>query len=122
MTTTAPTKERIPFGKYQGKPLGTVPKDYLQWAASVLKLGSGLLAVVAAELQRRRVPVPEPPPPRQPQCGQCGPGAGIVCRWFEDSLGRQHVKGSCAGCGQPFGFVPTVPPYTDLADAAKVAR
>lgn len=31
LLTKSPLNQRMPFGKYQGRPLAEVPKDYLQW-------------------------------------------------------------------------------------------
>jgi hypothetical protein len=65
------------------------------------------------------VAVPDlPPPPPLPACERCGPGAGSRCFWAEDRLGRRHVRAECARCGGFLTFPPSVPPYSDMADAA----
>ena len=48
---------RVRFGKYAGKKLAQVPKDYLRWLASA-HISERLLGALIAEFHARRVPVP----------------------------------------------------------------
>jgi hypothetical protein len=56
--------------------------------------------------------------PLVPACRQCGPGAGFRCGWRQDSLGRRHVRASCARRGAWLVFLPSRGRYARLADAA----
>src|SRR5262245_32538541 len=101
----APT---LPFGKYGGRQLTAVPSAYLLWALRTVKLGSGLRAAVASELQRRGVavtvpPLPEPPP----SCWRCG-GTDLEYTWQQFRNGDMQVRRGCKRCGKSLGFAPQV--------------
>jgi hypothetical protein len=114
-------EHRLPFGVYKGCPLRQVRKDYLAWLLRTCKLSSGLRVAVRAELLYRGTDPsslpPEPPPEPAPNCQRCG-SEEMAYGWYEDRLGRRHVRRSCGRCGKRLGFAPQVPPYTELADAA----
>jgi uncharacterized protein (DUF3820 family) len=107
----------LPFGCHKGRALPEIPAAYLCWLLRATKLSSGLRSAVCAELKRRGVAVPDPPPPL-PACERCGPGAGHRCTWAGDRLGRRHVRAECGRCGGFLTFPPSVPPYSTMADAA----
>jgi hypothetical protein len=113
-----PPPPAMPFGKYRGVPLGTVPEGYIRWALRECKLSSGLRSALSAELTLRGVEVPPAPPPRPlPSCPRC-PGVKPLLYWLQDSLGRKRIKIECARCHRPNGFAPTASPYVEEADAA----
>jgi hypothetical protein len=107
----------VPFGRHKDKPLGEVPSSYLQWLIRECKLSSGLRAAVADELRRRNLDAPAPAPPRPLRPCRDHPQATLVCRWFEDALGRRRVRADCAVCHRHTDYPPCVPPYTTLADS-----
>jgi hypothetical protein len=110
---------RLPFGRHQNKPLAEVPGDYLAWALSAVKLSSGLRQALADELRSRGLtPPPQPPPRPVLPCRDCGAGAPVSFAWAEDKLGRRFIRASCARCKRTVDHPPTVPPYSDMADAA----
>jgi uncharacterized protein (DUF3820 family) len=115
--STAGGTVTLPFGKYRDMPLSWVPGDYLAWLVGSCKLSSGLLATVAAELERRGLEAPVAPPWQPPPCRRCPAGAGVRYGWQADRLDRRHVRAACRGCGRFLAFAPSVPPYTNLADA-----
>jgi uncharacterized protein (DUF3820 family) len=108
----------LPFGKYQGQPLGGVPVSYLHWLLKSCKLSTGLRTAVTAELERRGLAPPPPPPATAPACPRCGPVGKVAYRWMQDSLGRRQIRRTCRACGKPMGFAPQTSPYTELADRA----
>ena len=111
----------LPIGKHKDQPLVEVPSSYLQWLLGNCKLSSGLRAAVAAELTRRGVAVPPPPPlPPESACPRCGPAA-LGYHWYQDRLNRRQIRRTCGRCGLPLGFAPQVVPYVGLADAAASA-
>jgi len=57
----------IPFGKYKGQDLTTVPDDYLLWLTANIPLREPLLRAVVEEMTERDSDVPPlpSPPPRQ---------------------------------------------------------
>jgi hypothetical protein len=107
----------LPFGKHAGEPLAAIPTAYLLWVLKAAKLSSRLRQAVVDELHSRGVAVPEMPPRPEPRCRSC-PDAGVNYRWALDRLGRRHIRAGCARCGGFLTFPPSVPPYSDLADAA----
>jgi hypothetical protein len=124
MTTTSTVSDlpvSQPVGRFAGRRLRELTDSYLAWAAGVLRAGTPVYAAVAGELQRRRVPVPEPPPPRQPTCGKCGPGAGFTVRPSKDSLDREHLRTWGDGCGASSGNVPRMPVFLVMAAAKQDA-
>jgi hypothetical protein len=58
--TTAPsprrTAIRMPFGRYKGKSLRTIPSDYLAWLLSLANLRPGLRSDITHELKTRTTP------------------------------------------------------------------
>jgi hypothetical protein len=109
----------LPFGSNAGRPLSELTDDYLRWTAGVLKDGNGLYQAVVGELARRGIAAPPGRPRRRLACSRCGTGAPVACRWYEDALKRMHVRGTCATCGRPLGFLPQTPGNVAAADAAK---
>jgi hypothetical protein len=105
----------MPIGQYRGEPVKAVPTRYLAWL--VTQARGGLRRALAAELRRRGVEIPTPEPAPEPVCGGCG-GARMNYRWYRDTVGRQHVKRFCAGCGRSLGFAPT-DVYAAQANAAE---
>jgi hypothetical protein len=69
---------------------------------------------VAAELARRGLAAPDPPPPPCPRCGS----KGRDYHWYQDRLGRRQIRRTCGRCGKPLGFAPQAEPFVGLADAA----
>jgi uncharacterized protein (DUF3820 family) len=109
----------LPFGKHKDKPLGEVPDGYLLWVLRECKLSSGLHRAVSEELRRRGIDVPPPPLRRCPD----HPGAGLICRWFEDAQGRRRIRADCTRCWRYADYPPVAPPYTTEADSnAKCPR
>lgn len=43
----------MPFGKHRGKPLASLPSEYIKWLASLSDLSPALTADVQAEVKRR---------------------------------------------------------------------
>jgi hypothetical protein len=111
--TTVPS---LPFGRHKGTPLPDTPTDYLRWLLRTCKLSTGLRAAVAAELQARGIETPPPAPPRPLGTCHAHPQAGVVCRWFEDAIGRRRISAHCRRCGRTTDHPPCVPPYTTEAD------
>jgi hypothetical protein len=107
----------FPFGKYKHKPMSEVPTSYLLWALRECRLSNGLRNSVANELGKRGVEAPPPPPPRPiPPCRTC-PGAGHLCYWMQDRLGRRIIRAECRKCRRLVDHPPCVPPYSTIADA-----
>jgi hypothetical protein len=44
--------------------------------------------------------------------------ARIKAGWQEDSAGQRRIRGSCAACDKFLRFLPLVPRYVEMADAA----
>jgi hypothetical protein len=109
----------MPFGLYRDRPLAEIPVGYLRWLTPRVKPGP-VRRALAAELRRRGVEVPPEPVPPEPTCPGCGSTA-MRYRWHGDTVGRQHVKRFCAGCGRSLGFAPT-DVYAAQANAAEAAR
>jgi hypothetical protein len=110
-----PNAPVLPFGKHAGVPLPSVPSSYLAWLLREAKLSTGLRSGVADELQRRGIAPPEPPP-LQPVPTCCSREA--LVHWHQDRLGRKRVRAQCRTCSRSLGFLPTVAPFTAMADAA----
>lgn len=107
----------LPFGKHAGTELSAVPSSYLAWACRECKLSTALRTAVAAELERRGVPVPPPPPPKPaPTC--CGP---IRYLWGEASNARKFIRRECTRCRKWFGAAPLTPENVAQANAAASA-
>ena len=113
----------LPFGKHRDEPFEQVPTSYLTYLLRG-KLSASIRTAVAAELQRRGIPVPDPapaPPRPVPSCQRCRDkgetDAGFSCSWDEDAGGHRRVRASCARCGRFLTYLPSQPPYTDQADA-----
>jgi hypothetical protein len=106
----------LPFGRHKDKPLAEVPVDYLRWALRECRLGSGLRAAVAGELQRRGEGVPAPPPPRPLVRCRTHPEAPPLLLWIEDRLGRRRIRAECSVCRRLTDHPPCVAPYTTEAD------
>jgi hypothetical protein len=106
----------LPFGRHKGQELPTVPSSYLEWLVREAKLSSGLRQAVAAELARRGIKVPDPPPRPEPRCRD-HPAAGYRALWGEDSLGRKFIRCECCQCHQAMGHLPLREPYVSQANA-----
>jgi hypothetical protein len=93
----------MPFGKFRGQPLGSVPSDYIVWCLGNLgRLSWPLRTALEDDLARRRRPEPpkppEPPPPPPPRV----PVADLqelVGRWYRHLTLKWHPDrgGSEAG-------------------------
>jgi hypothetical protein len=108
---------KMTFGRHEGKPLAEIPGEYLEYAlrSPRFKLAAFLRQRMGEELRRRGIEPPPAPPPREPACPK-HPNVGFLCSWKVDSLGRRHVRASCATCGRHLGFVPAVGEYAEMAD------
>jgi hypothetical protein len=106
----------MPFGAHRGRALDEIESGYLAWLAGRIEPGS-LRRHLVAELAKRGVPVQVTPPPPEPTCGQCG-GVEMTYRWQEDSLGRRHIRRTCARCNRWCGFANTEY-FADRANAAE---
>jgi hypothetical protein len=114
------TDTTLPFGKYRDKPIPGVPSSYLTWLHRETKLSAPLRAAVAAELSRRGIDVPPPPPRPDPKCRE-HPTAGYRALWGEDRAGRKFIRAECRQCHRSMGHLPLREPYTGMADANATA-
>jgi uncharacterized protein (DUF3820 family) len=107
---------RMPFGLYKGDRLQDVEMKYLAWLTPQIKPGA-LRRALLAELQRRGETVEADPPPAEPVCPGCG-GREMRYTWQTDSIGRRHIRRSCAACGRRCGFA-EVARFAEQANAAE---
>jgi hypothetical protein len=107
------------FGRHEGKALTEIPTQYIEYAlhSPRFKLSAFLRQRMGEELRRRGIEPPPAGPAREPVCPR-HPGVGFLCSWKVDSLGRRHVRATCATCGRNLGFVPAVGEYAEMADLA----
>jgi hypothetical protein len=80
------------------------------------KLSARLYSALAGELANRGINTPDQPHRPEPVCPRC-PEASITYHWQHDDAGHRHVRATCGGCDRFLCFVPSAPPYSDLADA-----
>jgi hypothetical protein len=111
----------MPFGRYKGDPVWSVPSDYLGWMLRTCKLSTGLRQAVRAELHARGELPPglaAEPAARPPRCGRCG-GADLDVYWQElGGAGGRSIRAECRACRRFVAFLPMTPENTARADLA----
>ena len=111
----------LPFGRHRGQPIDEVPSDYLRWAAQNCKLSHPLWLAVAAELVRRGLPAPTPPPRDPlPPCPRCGSADEPLLSWHQQRDGRRAIRRTCGRCGAWRGTAPQTSGNIAAADRAAI--